>query len=618
MGEDVAHVTRCPRSLPPRPRSPGGVASRSRWASSPTWASTCAAARSSSSRPTTPGRPRPPRPTSTRPSRCCAAAWTPSASPSRPWSRQGENRILVELPGVTNDEEAQAAEERIGQTAQLSVHPVSSADAPTERRRQAQQKGNEVLPAEDGQFLEIAHRASRATRSPAPRRSSAENSVGYAVARRLQRLRLGRLRRAHRRGGLRAGRPAPDRDRAGRGGHLQPRGAGARCGGNITGSTDITGDFTLKTASDLSPSSRAARCPCELELISDRLVGPTLGEEAIDASLEAGVIGLILTGLFIIVVYRLVGAMATIALASYALLAYAMLLALGSTLTLPGLAGFVLAIGMAIDANVLVFERAREEYAAYPSAGPPARARGGLQQGVERHPRLQRDHPAGGGAAVLPRLRADQGLRCHPVHRCHRLDDLRPGHRPGAVRAGGVDQGRRAPSRDQRPGQHRQGPHVAGPQEPRPDEQAQDVARHLGCRPGARRLRHRHPGPQPGRRVHRRSPARLLGEQGRERRRRPGRDRRRRLPRGRRAGRRHRRLHRPHRRPSATTRSRRSRTPWSRSAATVTKEDDQTIGASLGTELRDKALIAFGVALAAHESRDRRRAASPRACLRYP
>jgi SecD/SecF fusion protein len=59
--------------------------------------------------------------------------------------------------------------------------------------------------------------------------------------------------------------------------------------------------------------------------------------------------------------------MATLALASYALLAYAFLLGLGSTLTLPGLAGFVLAIGMAIDANVLVFERAREEYAAYPS-----------------------------------------------------------------------------------------------------------------------------------------------------------------------------------------------------------------------------------------------------------
>ena len=69
-------------------------------------------------------------------------------------------------------------------------------------------------------------------------------------------------------------------------------------------------------------------------------------------------------GLFIIVVYRLLGALATVALASYALLSYATLVGLGATLTLPGLAGFVLAIGMAIDANVLVFERAREEYAA--------------------------------------------------------------------------------------------------------------------------------------------------------------------------------------------------------------------------------------------------------------
>ena len=82
--------------------------------------------------------------------------------------------------------------------------------------------------------------------------------------------------------------------------------------------------------------------PLELELISDRLVGPTLGEKAIDASIEAGIIGIILTGLFIIFVYRLVGLAATVALASYALLAYAMLVGLGSTLTLPGLAGLQL------------------------------------------------------------------------------------------------------------------------------------------------------------------------------------------------------------------------------------------------------------------------------------
>ncbi|MGH8939821.1 MAG: protein translocase subunit SecF, partial [Actinomycetes bacterium] len=83
----------------------------------------------------------------------------------------------------------------------------------------------------------------------------------------------------------------------------------------------------------------------------------------IEASTRAAVIGVALTGLFIIVVYRLMGVAATIALGSYTLLSYATLVALGATLTLPGLAGFVLAIGMAVDANVLVFERAREEYA---------------------------------------------------------------------------------------------------------------------------------------------------------------------------------------------------------------------------------------------------------------
>src|SRR6185437_3583775 len=82
------------------------------------------------------------------------------------------------------------------------------------------------------------------------------------------------------------------------------------------------------------------------------------------ASAWAAVIGVILTALFIMLVYRLLGGIAAVALAGYGLISYALLLALGATLTLPGLAGFVLAIGMAVDANVLVFARAREEYAA--------------------------------------------------------------------------------------------------------------------------------------------------------------------------------------------------------------------------------------------------------------
>ncbi|HET6625305.1 MAG TPA: protein translocase subunit SecF, partial [Nocardioidaceae bacterium] len=135
------------------------------------------------------------------------------------------------------------------------------------------------------------------------------------------------------------------------------------CGGGMPGgSTQITGDFTPEEAKDLAILIEGGALPVPVEIIEQRTVGPTLGDAAIDASFKAGIIGLILTGLFIVVAYRLMGLLATIALATYALISYAVLTSLGATLTLPGLAGFVLAIGMAIDANVLVFERAREEY----------------------------------------------------------------------------------------------------------------------------------------------------------------------------------------------------------------------------------------------------------------
>jgi SecD/SecF fusion protein len=134
--------------------------------------------------------------------------------------------------------------------------------------------------------------------------------------------------------------------------------------GIVGGSTQIVGSFTAEEAKDLAALIKGGALPVPVDVIEQRTVGPTLGKAAIDASATAAVIGVALTGLFIIVVYRLVGALATVALAAYALLSYAALVALGATLTLPGLAGFVLAIGMAVDANVLVFERTREEYAA--------------------------------------------------------------------------------------------------------------------------------------------------------------------------------------------------------------------------------------------------------------
>ena len=140
------------------------------------------------------------------------------------------------------------------------------------------------------------------------------------------------------------------------------------CAGAGT-ATQITGRFTQESAEDLAILIKGGALPVPVEVIEQRTVGATLGDAAIEASVEAGIIGVALTGLFIVVVYRLMGLMATVALATYGLISYALLVWLGATLTLPGLAGFVLAIGLAIDANVLAFERAREEYAGQPDAG---------------------------------------------------------------------------------------------------------------------------------------------------------------------------------------------------------------------------------------------------------
>ncbi len=135
------------------------------------------------------------------------------------------------------------------------------------------------------------------------------------------------------------------------------------CEAGIPGfTTSITGSFTQEEAEDLAALIQGGALPVPVEIMELRTVGATLGAAAISASALAAVIGVTLTGLFMAAVYRVLGGLAVVALAGYGLIAYAGLLAVGATLTLPGLAGFVLAIGMAVDANVLVYERAREEY----------------------------------------------------------------------------------------------------------------------------------------------------------------------------------------------------------------------------------------------------------------
>ncbi|MCC5614458.1 protein translocase subunit SecD [Nostoc sp. CHAB 5836] len=127
------------------------------------------------------------------------------------------------------------------------------------------------------------------------------------------------------------------------------------------GSAVITGRFTAQQANDLGVQLRGGALPVPVEIAEIRTVGATLGKDSITSSIYAGVGGLTLVLIFMVLYYRLPGLIADVALLIYALLTWASFALLGVTLTLPGIAGFILSIGMAVDANVLIFERTREE-----------------------------------------------------------------------------------------------------------------------------------------------------------------------------------------------------------------------------------------------------------------
>ncbi len=122
-------------------------------------------------------------------------------------------------------------------------------------------------------------------------------------------------------------------------------------------------DETLKEAQFIATTLRAGALPAALEQLEERTVGPTLGADSIQQGKWAGIAGLIIVALFMMAWYKGSGVVATIALATNIFCLLAILSALGATLTLPGIAGIVLTIGMAVDANVIIFERIKEELA---------------------------------------------------------------------------------------------------------------------------------------------------------------------------------------------------------------------------------------------------------------
>ncbi len=129
----------------------------------------------------------------------------------------------------------------------------------------------------------------------------------------------------------------------------------------VGGSGQITGDFTFQSATDLALLLRSGALPAPMKIIEERTVGPDLGQDSINAGILSLIIGFTLVVLFMFVKYKIFGLIANITLISNLLLLLGVLTLFEATLTLPGIAGIILTVGMAVDANVLIYERIKEE-----------------------------------------------------------------------------------------------------------------------------------------------------------------------------------------------------------------------------------------------------------------
>ena len=267
--------------------------------------------------------------------------------------RQGSNRILVQVPGLDDPERLKNL---LGQTAKLNFHlldqNVSAFDVANGARVPA---GSRLLPGESGPEQQYVVRK----RVMVSGDRLIDASIGF------------------------------DPDSGAPEVNFRFDSVGGKKFGNVTknnvgnpfaivldnqvisapviqtpilgGSGRITGNFSVETANDLAILLRAGALPAPLNILEERTVGPGLGADSVKAGSLASLIGFILVICFILISYRLFGFFANIALILNMTLIIGVLSALQATLTLPGIAGIVLTIGMAVDANVLIFERIREE-----------------------------------------------------------------------------------------------------------------------------------------------------------------------------------------------------------------------------------------------------------------
>lgn len=129
----------------------------------------------------------------------------------------------------------------------------------------------------------------------------------------------------------------------------------------IRDSGQISGDFTVEEAKEISSLLNSGALPVTINLIEEKTIGATLGSDSVEKSIKAGLVGLVMVSLFMILVYGKNGVIASIGLAIFSLITLALYKLIPVVLTLPGIAGFMLSVGMAVDSNILIFERLKEE-----------------------------------------------------------------------------------------------------------------------------------------------------------------------------------------------------------------------------------------------------------------
>jgi preprotein translocase subunit SecD len=267
--------------------------------------------------------------------------------------RQGEDRIVVQLPGVKDPDRIKAL---LGKTAKLTFHLLDDTTSPEEAARGRVPPGSMVLPSAEKERGQPQNYVVR-KRVEVGGDMLVDSKATYSDGRPVVSFRFNAA------GGKKFG--DATRENAG---HflaivLDDKVISApRINEPILGGSGIiSGSFTVQQAQDLSLLLRAGALPAPLQVLEERTVGPDLGNDSIRAGTIACALGLALVVVLMVVVYGVLGLLADVALTLNLVLLLASLSFLGATLTLPGIAGVVLTMGMAVDANVLIYERMREE-----------------------------------------------------------------------------------------------------------------------------------------------------------------------------------------------------------------------------------------------------------------